>query len=303
MWSADDAHPDIVGVVRVLGRLRRGVRLAGQLCCLVDDRTDLVGFVHVLDALQDHGEAFHAESGVDVLLGQFAGDVEVDLGADVVDLVLHEDKVPDFDIPGFVRQRTALDAVGRAAVVVDLGAGTGRARLAGGPVVVRLAHALDPFGRDAGVLEPKLLGLVVLFVDRDPEALGRQAVAAVVDARGQQFPRELDGVFLEVVAEGEVAAHLEEGAVARGLADFFDVAGADALLDAGGPLEGGFLTCGQVRDERDHAGHREQQGRVAGDQGGGGNRRVALADKKVDPALGDLLRLHELFSYPSVFTA
>ena len=280
-----------------------GVFLAGERGGLVDHRADLVRLVHVLDALQDHCEAFHAEAGVDVLLRQLAGDVEVHLGADVVDLVLHEDEVPDFDVPGLVGQRAALDAVGRAAVVVDLGAGTGGAGLAGGPVVVRLAHPLDPLGRDAGVLEPEFLGLVVLFVDGDPEALRRQAVAAVVDAGGEQFPGELDGVFLEVVAEGEVAAHLEEGAVPGGLADFLDVAGADALLHAGGPRVGGFLTRGQVRDERHHAGHGEQQGRVAGDQGGGGNRGVALADKKVDPALGDLLRLHNLVSYPSIFTA
>ena len=146
------------------------------------------------------------------------------------------------------------------------------------------------------------LGLVVLFVDGDPEPLRRQSVAAVVNAGGEQLPRELDGVFLEVVAEGEVAAHLEEGAVAGGLAHFLDVAGADALLHAGGPGVGRFLAGGQVRDERHHAGHREQQGGVAGDQRGGGNGGVALADKKVDPALGDLLRLHELITYPSWFT-
>ena len=203
---------------------------------LVDDGADLVGLVHVLDVLQDHREAFHAEAGVDVLLGQFAGDVEVDLGADVVDLVLHEHEVPDFDVAVLVRDGAALDAVGGAAVVVDLGAGAGRAGLAGGPVVVRLAHPLDPLGGHAGVLEPELLGFVVLFVDGHPEAFRRQAVAAVVNARGEQFPGELDGVFLEVVAEGEVAAHLEEGAVAGGLADFLDVAGADALLHAGGAV-------------------------------------------------------------------
>src|SRR6476620_307487 len=202
-----------------------------------------------------------------------------------------------------VMSKSAFDAVRGSAVVVDLGAGSGRARLAGGPVVVRLAHPLDPLGRHAGVLQPEFLGLVILFVDGDPQPLGRQAVAAVVDAGGEQFPGELDGVFLEVIAKGEVAAHLEERAVPGGLADFLDVAGADALLHAGGPGVRGFLTRGQVRDERHHAGNGEQQGRVAGDQGGGGNRCVARADEKVDPALGDLLRLHNLVSYPSIFTA
>ena len=173
MWSATTRMPDVVGVVRVLGGLGGGVFLAGEGRGLVDHGADLVRLVHVLDALQDHREALHAEAGVDVLLGQLAGDVEVHLRADVVDLVLHEHEVPDFDVPGLIGDGAALDAVGGAAVVVDLGAGTGGAGLAGGPVVVRLAHPLDPLGRDAGVLQPQLLGFVVLFVDGDPEALRR----------------------------------------------------------------------------------------------------------------------------------
>ena len=44
---------------------------------------------------------------------------------------------------------------------------------------------------------------------------------------------QCDGLVLEVIAEGEVAQHLEEGAVAGGLADVLDIAGADALLAGG----------------------------------------------------------------------
>ena len=51
---------------------------------------------------------------------------------------------------------------------------------------------------------------------------------------GQQFPRVLDRVVLEVIAEAEVAQHLEEGVVPRGVAHVLEVvvlaAGADALL-------------------------------------------------------------------------
>lgn len=43
----------------------------------------------------------------------------------------------------------------------------------------------------------------------------------------------MDGLLLEVVAEGEVPEHLEEGAVTRGLAHLLDVEGAHALLVAG----------------------------------------------------------------------
>ena len=47
-----------------------------------------------------------------------------------------------------------------------------------------------------------------------------------------------DGVGFEVVAEGEVAEHLEERVMAAGVADIFEIvvlaAGAHALLGAGG---------------------------------------------------------------------
>jgi len=68
--------------------------------------------------------------------------------------------------------------------------------------------------------------------------------------------------FLEVVAEGEVAVHLEEGAVAAGLADLLDVAGAHTLLHAGGTLPRRRLLAQEVGLERHHAGADEQEVRV-----------------------------------------
>ena len=64
---------------------------------------------------------------------------------------------------------------------------------------------------------------------------------------GQQLVGEGDGVGLEVVAEREVAQHLEERVVARGAADVLEVvvlaAGAHALLRAGGAREGRASPC------------------------------------------------------------
>ena len=52
--------------------------------------------------------------------------------------------------------------------------------------------------------------------------------------RSHQLPGVGDGVFLEVVAEAEVAQHLEEGVMAVGEADVFEVvvlaSGAHAFL-------------------------------------------------------------------------
>jgi hypothetical protein len=62
----------------------------------------------------------------------------------------------------------------------------------------------------------------------------------------------LDRTFLEVVAEGEVARHLEERVVAGGLADLVDVAGAHALLHAGRALVRRRLLTEEVRLELHH---------------------------------------------------
>ena len=53
-----------------------------------------------------------------------------------------------------------------------------------------------------------------------------------------QIPGEFDGLGLEVIAEGEIAQHLEKRMVAAGVADVFQIvvfaAGADAFLRSGG---------------------------------------------------------------------
>ena len=53
---------------------------------------------------------------------------------------------------------------------------------------------------------------------RVPKAVGVEA-----ELLGHQVPGEFDGEVLEVVAEREVAEHLEEGVVARGHTDVLEV--------------------------------------------------------------------------------
>ena len=291
------AQADVVVVVRVGRVLGGGVGATGQLRGAVEHGADLVRLVHVLHTLEDHGEPLEAETGVDVLVLELAGDVEVVLRAHRGEAVLHEHEVPDLDVAGVVRGRAAVDAVRGAAVVEDLRAGAARAGLAGVPVVVLLAHALDALGTDAHVLAPDALGLVVLAVHGDPEALGVQAEAAVLDRGRQQLPGHRDGRLLEVVAEGEVAAHLEEGAVADGLADLLDVRGADALLHRDDARARRGLLPQEVRDERDHAGHREQQRRIRRDERRRRHHAVPPGLEEGGPAAGDLLGLHAGVSF------
>ena len=60
-----------------------------------------------------------------------------------------------------------------------------------------------------------------------------------------------DRALLEIIAEGEIAEHLEEGVVARGVADIVEVvmlaAGAHAFLRRGRAREGRLLGAGEAR--------------------------------------------------------
>jgi hypothetical protein len=67
---------------------------------------------------------------------------------------------------------------------------------------------------------PDVPGLVVVLIDGGIQAVGLQAHPF---GAGEKFPGPGDGLVLEVIAEGEVAQHLEIGAVAVGLADVLDV--------------------------------------------------------------------------------
>ena len=94
---------------------------------------------------------------------------------------------------------------------------------------------------------------LVLAEHRDREPLLVEAVVL-----GEQLPREDDRALLEVVAEREVAQHLEEGVVARGVADVVEVvvlaAGAHALLRGRGGVVGARLLAGEHVLELHHAG-------------------------------------------------
>jgi hypothetical protein len=155
-----------------------------------------------------------------------------------------------------------------AVVVEDLGARAAGAGVAHHPEVVGgvagalvVADADDALDRHADFLGPDVVGLVVLGVDGD----GQLVLGQLVDF-GQQFPGVLDGVALEVVAEAEVAEHLEEGVVTRGVADVLEVvvlaAGAHAFLRGGGAAVGTLVETEEDVLELVHPGVGEQQRRV-----------------------------------------
>ena len=157
--------------------------------------------------------------------------------------------------------------------------GSARAGLAGLPEVLLVAEALDPLHRHADDVVPDLLGDVVGLVHRDP-----QPVAVHPPVLGDQLPARRDDELLEVVAEAEVAEHLEEHEMALRAADVVEVvvlaARPHALLRADRPLVRRLLVAEEVRLERDHPGDVEQQRRVLRHEARRWHRRVPRATKK-----------------------
>ena len=253
---------------------------AGDLGHLVGDVHHGVHIKEGVHPLAHAGQALQSHAGVDVLLLQLsvvALPVVVELG---------EDDVPHLDIAVAVAAHSAprlAAAIGRAPVVVDLGAGAAGAG-AVLPEVVLLAELEDALGGDADLLVPDAEGLVVGgggFVAGEHGGVEPVGLQAHPLGGGQELPGPVDGVPLEVVAKGEVAQHLKVGAVAGGVADVLDIAGADALLAGGHPVAGRLLLPGEPGLHGRHAAVDEQQGGVVlGDQGEAGQAEMSLALKK-----------------------
>ena len=206
------ARPDVIGddPQRLVG----GVRGAGDLRRGIDQGDEEVGLVVAVHSLEHGGGALEPQSGVDRRLGQR---LHVAPG---VAVELHEHQVPQLDVAIAVlvgASRRAARHLGPV-VVEHLGAGTAGPCVAHRPEVVLLAAAGEPGSIDADVVEPDPRRLVVLLVHRHPQLLRRESEHA-----GEELPAVADRLVLEVVAEAEVAEHLEEGVVARGVADVLEI--------------------------------------------------------------------------------
>src|SRR5690606_11688848 len=188
-----------------------------------------------------------------------------------------------------------------AVVEEDLGAGAARAGVAHRPEVVGgvgralvVADAHHALGWHADFLRPDVVGLVVTGVDGDPELVLGQVQPLL---RGQEFTGVVDGVALEIVAEAEVAQHLEEGVVTRRVADVFQVvvlaASAHALLAGGGAGVGALFQAEEAVLELIHAGVGEQQGRVVRrNQRTGGHTGVPLLFEEAQEGFTDFCAFH-----------
>ena len=243
-------HP-VAGAVLALGGNARGV-LRGR-----DQPAEQVDVVIVVLALQERRDAFEPHAGVDRRPRQ----IDPLLGGNLLEL--HENEIPDLDKAVAIlfgrSRRSAPDMV--AVIVEDLRAGTARSGVAHRPEIVIGRDPDDPVFGNAGDLAPQIKGIVVGVVDRD-----QQPVLVDGEILGQEVPGKLDGAFLEIVAEGEIAEHLEEGVVTCGVADIVEVvvlaAGAHAFLRCRRRRIGPVFETGEDVLELHHARIGEHQRRV-----------------------------------------
>ena len=260
------------------------------------DLRDLVGDVHHgvhieqgVHVLTHHCQTLQAHAGIDVLLLQ--------LGVVVVAVVveLGEHHVPDLHVPVAI---TAHGAAGLAAavllapVIVDLGAGAAGAG-AMLPEVILLAELEDAVLRNPDLLVPDAERLVIGrrgLVAGEHGGIQPVGIQAHPLRAGQEFPRPVNGLVFEIVAEGEVAQHLKIGAMAGGVADVLNIAGTDALLAGGDPVTGRLLLAGEVGLHGRHAGVDQQQGRIVlRDQGKAGQAQMSFRLKEVQEHLPQLI--------------
>ncbi len=210
---------------------------------------------------------------------------------------LHEHEVPELEealvlAAGQVVRLAALDAE----VEVELGVGAARTGRPGLPEVLLAGAFDDPLTRHAD-LEPEVDRLLVRA---DPELIvaaedGHPDVVLVeTEAVARELPGEPNRLALEVVAEAEVAEHLEHRQVACGHADVLNVDRAEGRLAGRQPLARRLLGPGEVRLQRVHAGDDEQRRGVGRrrDQRGAALRQVAVLLEERPERAADLVRRH-----------
>ena len=217
---------------------------SGQTAYQVPKRFDGIDVKDGSDILHRHGQTLQAHSGIDVLLNQIgvmAVPVIVELG---------EHDIPDFHVAVALAAHHIFRTVPvfLPSVVIDLRAGTAGAG-AVLPEIVLFSETVDVVRRDMHIVEPDIVRLVVVHIDRRIEPFGIKP-----HALRQELPCPGDRLLLEIIAEGKVSEHLEESAVPGCLADIFKISGADAFLAGSHPASRRNLLAGKPRLHRRHAG-------------------------------------------------
>ncbi len=290
---------DVLGHHPVRHALLALVGLARQLGNLLDQRQKHVVAVKVRHILHHAGDALQSHAGVDVLERQVIERRRA-VRLRFLAVVLRKHQIPDFQKPRTLAGREVVGpgvvAVVRSPVVVDLAARSARPvgslhGRVGGPEVLVCAEAVNVRRVQTDVLGPVAERLVIVLVNGHVHLRG---VHVHPLRPRQKFPGPGNRLALEIIAETEVAHHLEEAQVAAGAAHVLDVAHPDALLGGGHAPALALLEAGgcahELRLERLHPRHREERGRIGGDGGVRGQAQMLFGLEKVQELLADLAR-------------
>ena len=175
----------------------------------------------------------------------------------LVELRKHE--IPKLNEPAGVVARLHTRAVLFAEIVVQLAGRPTRTLVAGGPPeVILITERNDALPRHANLVVPYSARLFVRVVNGHPYPRGVD-----LEHDGREFPRPGNSLPLEVVADAEVAQHLEYRVVGE-IADDINIGRAEALLGRRESYAGRRLVPCVVRLERHHACRSEQQRRIPG---------------------------------------
>ena len=250
-----------------------------------DQVPECVRIVIVMHALHHGCDTFDPHAGVDAGLWQVGDDLVVFLR------VLHENEVPDFHEPVAVflgrSRRAAPDVI--AMIVKYLRAGTAWSIRTHGPEIILGRNADDLFVRKSGPFLPQIECFVVCMIDGDQKAFRVEAPFL-----GEKGPGVVDRLFLEIVPETEISEHLEEGMMARRVADIIEIVVlapcSHAFLGAGCALRWRCFQTGEGILERDHARIDEHERWIAErDKRGAGDFRMFVGGEIVEKAAADVV--------------
>ena len=224
---------------------------------VVHELPEQVVVVVAVAALHDGSDALKAHAGV------YAGRIERRQCAVRRTVELRKHQVPELGIAVAILVRgtwwAARDV--RPQVVEELGVRAARAGVAHRPEVVFVRHHAG--GVEADLVDPDAPCIVVIWMRGHP-----QTVLGQLQNIGDELPSPSDGVLFEIVAEAEVAKHLEKRLMAAGVADVLKIvvlaASAHAALTARGAAVARRLAAGERVLELHHPGVGEQQGWIVG---------------------------------------
>ncbi|CDD02943.1 putative uncharacterized protein [Ruminococcus sp. CAG:382] len=226
--------------------------MIGHFCHFAEfehNAADCVDFKKVADILHDAGKTFKPHTGIDVRVGKPC------VIAVAVSVKLSEHDVPDFNesVTGTAEFAVGLAAtVFRTAIKMNLTVGSA-GTCTDFPEVIFFTHAVYAVCGNA-YLAPYLKRFVVIFVNCYIESVLRN-----FENFCEEFPCPRNRIFLEIIAEREVAKHFEECTVTCCFSDIVDIESAYAFLTRRDSLARRYKFTGEIALQGSHSGVDEEK--------------------------------------------